>query len=268
MQAPGGRRRNQRRLRPRRLVVRLLGRRHGRGDGRGHGAVRPAPRPQDLRDLRRPLAAGPTSPAPSGPEQATRKSVASTDARGGVEQLDPARGRRRRGGRGAQARGGARRSRFTAAPTSFRRCSSTISSTAPPRDLPGRARDRQAALRRRRRPGRVGSGLSVTSSPASSWWPTSARGRHQVRDVALEEPTEEERERREGLGSLKGRPDAKADSLLRSQQPAAGERSGPAVFKGLHLSTHPRCRGSCGRPARLGMASPGTLPWTRQRTKR
>src|SRR5215213_9942127 len=58
---PGRTRRGrQRRLRPRWLVGELLGRSYGSGHGRGdEHAVRPRPRTQDLRHLRRVLAARP-----------------------------------------------------------------------------------------------------------------------------------------------------------------------------------------------------------------
>ena len=86
----------------------------------------------------------------------TRKHVASTTLeRAGVEQLDADRGRRRRVRRRPQARGrprdpGPRQPRPDpdAAPARPDR-------RVPPVDLPGRARARQAAVRRRRGPGRA-----------------------------------------------------------------------------------------------------------------
>ena len=61
MQAPGGPGEDdERRLRARWLVGELLGRADGRGHGRGdEHALRPAPRAQDVRHLRRVLAARP-----------------------------------------------------------------------------------------------------------------------------------------------------------------------------------------------------------------
>ena len=176
-------------LRPRRLVGRLLGRRHERVDGTGHGqAVRPAPRPEDLRDLRRPLAEPPRRARRRAAEQ--RPEVRGlADARDGrVEQLDPARGRRCRGGRRAQARGrpgdpGARQ--LGPAPDAARARSDRRAQRA---GLPGRARDREASLRRRRRPrradaGRVGRGLDRRRDGE-----VQARGRDPVRIVRARRP--------------------------------------------------------------------------------
>ena len=131
MQAPGGPGRGrQRRLRPRRLVGERVGRTDGSGHGRGdEPAVRPRARTQDLRHLRRSLAARhrrSRCPAIERRHQ-TRRVAGSSHT--GVEQLGADRGRRPQASLHSSRKSG-QSCRCTAVGTCSRRsCATTLSTS-------------------------------------------------------------------------------------------------------------------------------------------